>query len=379
MPDDTLGKGSGHGRVPGLDGLRGLAVLLVVLAHANIPIVRYGGIAGVALFFVLSGFLITTLLVRERRRFGHVSLRSFYARRALRLLPALVVAIAGGVVLAVAVGSDPVTMAKDGLASLFYLGNFRDQLGLYGGPFAHLWTLAMEEQFYLLWPLVIVATGSWRRADVARVALAIAGISLVVRFGVGIDQRPGYRIAYYSPQTNVYGLLLGSAAALWISQRRRRVEFPSWFWWGSLVMYLGVATVPGMKNGLREINDSSTLVTRIAAGPAAAVFGLGLVLAVATSNPALPGWLTSRVMLFLGNISYGLYLWHEILDWTIGHKLGSTGLRGLAVGSCSAVLAVGAAVLSKRYVEDPFLRRKQRFERTALPGTSASEDAGVRR
>lgn len=379
MPDDTLGKGSGHGRVPGLDGLRGLAVLLVVLAHANIPIVRYGVIAGVALFFVLSGFLITTLLVRERRRFGHVSLRSFYARRALRLLPALVVAIAGGVVLAIAVGSDPVTMAKDGLASLFYLGNFRDQLGLYGGPFAHLWTLAMEEQFYLLWPLVIVATGSWRRADVARVALAIAGISLVVRFGVGIDQRPGYRIAYYSPQTNVYGLLLGSAAALWISQRRRRVEFPSWFWWGSLVMYLGVATVPGMKNGLREINDSSTLVTRIAAGPAAAVFGLGLVLAVATSNPALPGWLTSRVMLFLGNISYGLYLWHEILDWTIGHKLGSTGLRGLAVGSCSAVLAVGAAVLSKRYVEDPFLRRKQRFERTALPGTSASEDAGVRR
>ena len=379
MPDDTLGKGSGHGRVPGLDGLRGLAVLLVVLAHANIPIVRYGGIAGVALFFVLSGFLITTLLVRERRRFGHVSLRSFYARRALRLLPALVVAIAGGVVLAIAVGSDPVTMAKDGLASLFYLGNFRDQLGLYGGPFAHLWTLAMEEQFYLLWPLVIVATGSWRRADVARVALAIAGISLVVRFGVGIDQRPGYRIAYYSPQTNVYGLLLGSAAVLWISQRRRRVEFPSWFWWGSLVMYLGVATVPGMKNGLREINDSSTLVTRIAAGPAAAVFGLGLVLAVATSNPALPGWLTSRVMLFLGNISYGLYLWHEILDWTIGHKLGSTGLRGLAVGSCSAVLAVGAAVLSKRYVEDPFLRRKQRFERTALPGTSASEDAGVRR
>lgn len=379
MPDDTLGKGSGHGRVPGLDGLRGLAVLLVVLAHANIPIVRYGGIAGVALFFVLSGFLITTLLVRERRRFGHVSLRSFYARRALRLLPALVVAIAGGVVLAIAVGSDPVTMAKDGLASLFYLGNFRDQLGLYGGPFAHLWTLAMEEQFYLLWPLVIVATGSWRRADVARVALAIAGISLVVRFGVGIDQRPGYRIAYYSPQTNVYGLLLGSAAALWISQRRRRVEFPSWFWWGSLVMYLGVATVPGMKNGLREINDSSTLVTRIAAGPAAAVFGLGLVLAVATSNPALPGWLTSRVMLFLGNISYGLYLWHEILDWTIGHKLGSTGLRGLAVGSCSAVLAVGAAVLSKRYVEDPFLRRKQRFERTALPGTSASEGAGVRR
>lgn len=208
-------------------------MLLVVLAHANIPIVRYGGIAGVALFFVLSGFLITTLLVRERRRFGHVSLRSFYARRALRLLPALVVAIAGGVVLAVAVGSDPVTMAKDGLASLFYLGNFRDQLGLYGGPFAHLWTLAMEEQFYLLWPLVIVATGSWRRVDVARVALAIAGISLVVRFGVGIDQRPGYRIAYYSPQTNVYGLLLGSAAALWISQRRRRVEFPSWFWWGA--------------------------------------------------------------------------------------------------------------------------------------------------
>mgnify|MGYP006992482615 CR=1 FL=1 len=79
------------------------------------------------------------------------------------------------------------------------------------------------------------------------------------------------------------------------------------------------------------------------------------------------------------DLSYGLYLWHEILDWTIGHKLGSTGLRGLAVGSCSAVLAVGAAVLSKRYVEDPFLRRKQRFERTALPGTSASEGAGVRR
>src|SRR4051794_28685319 len=175
-------------RVPALDGLRGLAVVAVLLFHGGY---LTGGWLGVDLFFVLSGYLITSLLLVEHRRDGGISLGAFWGRRARRLLPALLV-----FVMAVAVYAwidvaaiDLGAVRADGLATLFFVANWHDILngvsywdrGLAPSMFAHTWSLAVEEQLYLVWPLAVAAILRRRRGPsaqtVARWALAAAGVS----------------------------------------------------------------------------------------------------------------------------------------------------------------------------------------------------------
>lgn len=351
----------GNGRIAGLDGLRGVAVLAVVASHANLPIVRYGGLTGVALFFVLSGFLITDILIGERRRTGGISLNAFYARRALRLVPALVVALVGGIAIAVAMGEPAADQLLKGAVNLLYLGNL-ELFERVNDPFRHMWTLAMEEQFYLLWPMVLVLTARWRPSRVLGLVAAAITASLALRFTAGIDTHRGYQIAYFWPHTNVYALLLGAGAALWRAGRGT-VVVPTWCWRASIIGFVVLTTIPGMKDGFREADSPSSLVLKIVCSTLSTFLAVGLVMAVVTDSPSLPRWLTSRVLLFFGTISYGLYLWHEILDWAIGREVGSSGVRGLVSGTVAAVLAVGIATLSHRWVELPFLRIKRRFER----------------
>lgn len=353
-------------RITGLDGLRGLAVVLVVLAHANVPFIRFGGIAGVALFFVLSGYLVTSLLVEEVARHDNISLRSFYARRVLRLLPALAVALVAGGVAAALLDRQPGAIGAAFVVALLQLGNLPATFEIDPGPFAHLWTLSLEWQFYLIWPLALIVTRTWRRSALIGLVIVIAAASLVSRFSYDVDNRSDFWTATYSPQTNVYALLLGSAAALILARRTSPPALPNWAWRLSLAMMLIVATVPGLKDGLRESATTSSLISRLVAAPLCAIAGLGLVLCVVTGSTSLPTWIASPPMLFFGKISYGLYLWHEIIDWLLGVGLGigTRGVPGLVAGTVSALVATGVAVLSKRHIEDPFLGRKQRLERS---------------
>src|SRR4051812_16049700 len=154
------------GYVPGLDGLRGIAVIAVLLFHGGVSWAR-GGFLGVDLFFVLSGYLITSLLLDELRRTGTIGLGGFWSRRARRLVPALllVVAAVGASALLVDPPGGLATLRGDGIATLGYIANWHyiaEGASYFGqtaapSPLRHTWSLAIEEQFYLLWPLIVLA------------------------------------------------------------------------------------------------------------------------------------------------------------------------------------------------------------------------------
>ncbi len=182
-------------RIRGLDGLRGLAVAAVVLFHSQLTFAR-GGFLGVSAFFTLSGFLITRLLIDERARTGRVGLRAFWARRARRLLPAAFVTLAGVLVFGatVATGDQLRSLRGDVLAAIGYVANWRfyfagrsySHLFSAPSPVLHFWSLAIEEQFYVVFPLVVALTlrvGRGRRSVLGGL-FAAGGIASVIAGGV---------------------------------------------------------------------------------------------------------------------------------------------------------------------------------------------------
>jgi hypothetical protein len=234
------------GYAPALDGLRGVAIALVMLHHAD---VLPGGYIGVDVFFVLSGFLITTLLLEERAAQGRISLRGFYRRRARRILPALITLLLGYlVVVALAGGSGIRAVALGG----FFTGNAvqafanPNPLAQNGLGLAHLWSLAEEEQFYLLWPVVLILLARTRRLIPA--LATILAVALVWRGVLAAEGASFYRI-YYGPDTHADGLLAGAllAALRWRGSLRPRAD-PD----------------PVIRLGLRGIDDRTSLRRRLA-------------------------------------------------------------------------------------------------------------------
>ncbi len=209
-------------RLPGLDGLRAIAVLAVVVYHADLGWLP-GGFLGVDVFFVISGFLITTLLLAERERLGRIRLRAFWMRRARRLLPALFLVLAATLTLAVVLAPDEVARLRgDTLAALGYITNWylivRQQSYFEAmgrpSPLLHLWSLAVEEQFYVVWPLVLAAGLLLVRRRGMLVASLAGAIGSALLMGwlyqPGVDPSR----VYYGTDTHATGLLLGAALAL---------------------------------------------------------------------------------------------------------------------------------------------------------------------
>jgi peptidoglycan/LPS O-acetylase OafA/YrhL len=363
VPRDAAGN-----RNSALDGYRGVAVLLVTVSHSSVPIVRYGGGAGVTLFFVLSGYLITSLLVAEHTRAHTISLGSFYTRRGLRLLPALVVALAGGTLLAIAFGAAVGRTLTAAGASLFYVNNIAHTIDVGTHPFGNLWSLSLEEQYYLLWPAFLLVALRMPRNRVVGLTLALALVSVVWRFALPITTREGYENASYLPQTTVFAILFGSAVALALSggwQPRMHPLAPRL----AFVGLLATSSLLGLRTGFYEKATGTTYVMRLTAPTIAAVLGVVLIIDAVTTRH-MWRWISHPVLLFFGTISYALYLWHGILDHILGQEFGSSGVRGFFVGSTAAVSAVVVAMLSFRYVERPFLTAKRRFERAG--STTAS-------
>ncbi len=335
-------------------------MLLVTVSHAGVPLLKYGGIAGVTLFFVLSGYLITSILLREHDSTGAISLRSFYMRRVLRLLPALFVALAVGSVLFLALGeSVKSTLFAAGAGSL-YMADIAGPLGwVHLGPFATYWSLAVEEQYYLVWPLLLLLLlRHARREWVIFFTLVLATASLASRFAGPITTPHGYGIASYFFTTNVWAILLGSALALFLTVRKR-VALPPWAPMSAAIVLLSASSVLGLRHGLHDQANATTYIVRLGVAPIAAACGLVLVLACLDATPT---WVNLPILRFFGRISYALYLFMGILDYTFGRLIGDSGFRGLVAGSISAVLATGLAVVSWKYVESPFMRRKARYE-----------------
>jgi len=287
-----------HSRNRDLDGVRGLAILLVVAAHSGLP-VRWGGLSGVTLFFVLSGYLITSLLVREWDRWGSVSLWRFWGRRALRLLPALALLIVLAPLLLWATGDDRLsTYPTAALASLFYVGNWVRIGGTDLGVLNHLWSLSVEEQFYVVWPAVFIALMTWLRSRALAVVLSLAALATFY----SVWTRGSAIRLDISTETNAFALLLGVALAFAIAAvRARGWELPSASPLVPFVVLVAVSAFPGHGH---EVDHP--LFRPL--GAVYAVLGVWLVYAAVSGHSRVVG---SRVMVFFGTISYALYLWHQ--------------------------------------------------------------------
>lgn len=338
---------------PDLEGLRGVAILAVLLFHAGVPGTG-GGFVGVDVFFVLSGFLITGLLLREREERGAIDLAAFYARRARRILPAAAVVLLGILIASwvILAPLDVPGVAADVLASILFVGNIRFALqatdyfaaDVLRSPVLHYWSLGVEEQFYLLWPFLLIIATRFRRVRLSAGLLVGAVFVLSLVFAVvmtGVDAP----WAFYSLPGRAWQLALGGLLAVG-GQRLARLPWPV-----SLTVGWG---------GLAAVVASVALIGPEVPYPGVAAllpsFGAaGLILAGA--GRLSPGvLLTTPPLRFLGRISYSLYLVH----WPILVLPAATLAVGeelpLAVRAGLAAVSVVVATISYRLVEQPFHR-----------------------
>ena len=316
---------------PALDGLRALAIAAVFLFHARAPLSR-GGYMGVDIFFVLSGFLITGLLLAEIDRRGKVDLRAFFLRRAVRLMPAL------ALMLAVYLTFAPKLWPADShswqaASAITYLSGYAVAYsGQPPGQLSHTWSLAAEAHFYLLWPFVIVwgaRRWSQRELFVALIALYLAASAW--RLGcMGAGQ--SWQEVYYRSDTRMSGLLLGAAVAalvrvpLALEPLRRLAPLRLWM----PLLLVALCT-------LQWGDPLSAAIGFTVAELACAA----MLLHINTGSGALVRFLSRPAVVWIGSISYGIYLWHfpvlyflrDEFSWTVAMVLGVPLSIGLAAAS----------------------------------------------
>jgi peptidoglycan/LPS O-acetylase OafA/YrhL len=355
----------------GLDGLRAVAVVAAVGSHFGF--LAKGAVSGVDLFFVISGYLITTLLLRERDDNGAVSLYGFWARRAFRLLPALGCAIAVALLVALFATSAQRHQTVVGLPwVLLYVGNWlrasggNDVLGLLG----HTWSLAVEEQFYIVWPILMAACIG-RVLHRRRVALLLAGLALLdgLLYNPWAVSRWGNLAAFYRTDTRASAILAGCALALWMSQRDGPVEASAQA--QRVLGALGTVSLVGFCALCTMSTYSNLLSTMASAGLVAGVVVVPqgrLSRLFATSGPR---WVGLR--------SYGIYLYHGALATAFVESNRFHGVIHTEVTVGCAMATVVLAAASYRWVELPFLRYKRRFSTTTPPRSGDTMGQGTPR
>ena len=318
---------TGERRLPALDGLRGLAILLVVGGHAGLVGTGHAGDTGVTVFFVLSGYLITGVLLHRQM------LSVFYVRRAARLLPALALLLAVMALYAVAIGATREYWSQ-AWPALAYVANWAQLSGHVMGVLSHTWSLAVEEQFYLLWPgLVLLTPRRWLPAAIGVVLV----VSVALRGAFAADGQP-WR-AYDGTDTNAYALAAGALLAV--------VAIPLARAWAAPVGVLTVCAAalwPG--DGAATDWSGASVVTV----PLLAAIGGALLVWAAASDVARP--LRWPVLRHAGEVSYGWYLWHYP---TIGLTVGLSN-PGVVGGTVAGLAALLAAELSWRFLEQPVRR-----------------------
>lgn len=333
------------GHRPALDGLRAVAVLAVLCNHAwaqQLPFA--GGQIGVDIFFVLSGFLITTLIAEEQRGSGRVQLRNFYGRRALRILPVLVVVVCVAELLAAVAGSPANRMntARAAPQALLFIQNWDlalHQGSLLGGYLGHTWSLSIEEQFYLLWPVALIALLRFARPRTALiVCIALAAAGQLLSLALWASGNASYFV-YFGTPTHGSVLLIGCALALLSRERRPSLSTPTVLAAAAFTALALAAAPPGP---LPEL--------------AAALCACVLIVAALRDRP--DAWLTSGVMRWIGRRSYGMYLWGLAIDAVVADRGIAPGVLRLAV---DLSLTIAVAQLSYVMIERPFLSLKSRF------------------
>jgi peptidoglycan/LPS O-acetylase OafA/YrhL len=384
---------------PALDGLRALAVSAVLLFHGGVSVLP-GGFLGVDAFFVLSGFLITSLLLAEQAATGGIRLGAFWIRRARRLLPALLVVLVAVVLTyrSVLAGPELALLRGDALAALAYVANWRM---IYRGddyfarssvpsPLQHTWSLGIEEQFYLLWPLILVVTlwlaRRWLTGSRSRpllLAISLAGVAASAVAEAWFYRTVDVDRAYFGTDTRAQALLLGCALAAVLSRPGvpgasantgagpNRVAGATATWPSRVV---GVLSLVGLVG-------TGWLWTHAGGTDAWLYFGGftagGLAVAAVIAHTAMsPTGVTARALalpplVWLGRISYGVYLWH----WPVYGLLNAdrTSLSGEALLAARVGATLAVAFASYVLIEQPV-----RAGRWPFPALAARMRAGPR-
>jgi peptidoglycan/LPS O-acetylase OafA/YrhL len=332
-----------------------VAVLLVVAFHIG-KLLREerfvpGGFIGVDLFFVLSGFLIASLLFEEHGRRGGISLRRFYARRACRLLPALYVYLLAHLLYWTLRGFSLRDELRAIAAIVLYVSNLAQSAGEeFPRALIHTWSLGVEEQFYLLCPIALVWLLRARPSPRTVVALLLAGAAASALIRMWVWHRgSGYPAAYMRPDARFDGLLIGMAAA----QAWRHDLFPHRWLAGAGSVGAGVIVAVALatqSDAEWMFYGGYTLIS---------VAGAAVVLAVAHGAWRLAAALDAAPLRAVGRVSYALYLWHVLVIFMVSQHLGSwpRPLQALLALVGSAVVTAASWLL----VETPFLRLKERW------------------
>ena len=357
---------------PALDGLRSIAVYLVVLFHAGMAWAG-GGFIGVDLFFVLSGFLVSNVILSEVDRTGRLRFGRFYSRRVRRLLPAAVTVIVAtsALFLVIAPVTRRLPLVADAQSSLLYFANwnFLFQQNDYfatdveESPFLHFWSLAIEEQFYFVFPLLLLLLV---RASRSRSWLLPTGLALLL-LGSLASQLYWARVdvswAYYGTDARLYQLLAGALLAVLMRAAAGRGLAPTA---AQALALVGLVSLLVLGSGVLTMTPSNRGIAATAAS-VAMIHGL-----MRSGDLALSRLLSMPVPVFLGRVSYGTYLWHWPVILVLEEFIA---VRPLALAAIAVVVSTGLAALSFELLELP-IRTAKRLHRfnwsAALVGVSAS-------
>lgn len=333
--------------LPMLDGFRAVAAFSVVLAHGY-------GVAlfdGVTAFFVLSGFLITTLLLREQHATGSISVTSFYLRRTLRIFPAYYACVLASYIIDRVAGNP----WPDGLAAsaAAYLVNYFNAFN--GHPdtsIAHMWSLGVEEQFYLLWPALFIVLARFGRPALRRGLVVLILLGVAWRTALYVSGVVGQAYLYNAFDARFDNLAIGCLLATvagdaQTAQFAARVGRAAWMPFVTLALMAAVLT--GMSSAARHLIGFTLY---------AALVAVLIVQLLQLRHSVMWRWLDFRPIRFLGTISYPIYLYH---GWGLGLGEWLTGVPHLVRFVAGTVLTVAGAMGSYFIVEQPFLRLKQRF------------------
>jgi peptidoglycan/LPS O-acetylase OafA/YrhL len=346
---------------PDIEGMRAIAIVAVLLCHAGIPFAS-GGYVGVDVFFVISGFLITRLLLNELGRRGSISLRGFYARRIKRLLPLSAVLLVTVAILTTLILSPvrAVEVAGDLIASAFYVANWHfaaesvDYFAqdIEASPVRHLWSLAIEEQFYLVWPTLILGVAWFAERRVRNVRALLAGTFAFVfaaSLAYGIYQTAAEpNAAYFSTFGRAWELALGALLAVIGAVAMPRVA-------ATLLAWAGVAAIAFAVLAFDETTAFPGTAALIPTLGAAALILAGGTLYQHTKGTPI-GLLSTAPARYVGRISYSWYLWH----WPF--LVFAAALWGpLSVAAGIAVVAASwiPTAITHQLVEEPFRRSKK--------------------
>lgn len=364
--------------VGAFDGLRGAAVAAVLLHHTGH---LTGGWLGVDLFFVLSGYLITALLLSGWRESGRVGLRDFWARRARRLGPALVITViaAGAYAWFRSTPTEMLFIRWDGFATLFEWANWRAiatrnayfRPGQYRSPLWHTWSLSIEEQLYLVWPLVVAGVLAWRRRPGAVLAASLAGVTASAATFLWLGRDGGNQsVLYYGTHTRAVAVLLGAAVA----SGRVVLGAPRWARTRLIRHALGVVGALGLGWAWVALDGNDAHVYQ-GLLPLCGLAAAAVIASVADRRHPGPVGLVASVapLQALGRISYGVYLYH----WPIYLVLDGDHLvdaSGWALVALRIAVTVALAAASYRWIEEPIRRGRALTgprARAALPAAIA--------